>query len=158
LKPGEHFSFHVDWHYYLIDRINNISWGRGGYEYFEKEGNSLYTIVQWYPRLCAYTDEGGWQTKQFIGRGEFALTFGNFIVKMTVPEDHVVGATGECINYQQVLSPEQYNRWKLAQTAKEPVEIVTHDEALKAEKNKPKGTKTWIYKADNVRDFDAPFQ
>ncbi|MBK9983618.1 MAG: M1 family metallopeptidase [Saprospiraceae bacterium] len=153
LKPGEHFSFHVDWHYYLIDRIHSVSWGRGGYEYFEKDGNSLYTIVQWYPRLCAYTDEGGWQTKQFIGRGEFALTFGNFIVKMTVPEDHVVGATGECINYQQVLSPEQYNRWKLAQTAAEPLEIVTHDEAVKAEKNKPKGTKTWIYKADNVRDF-----
>ncbi len=153
LKPGEHFSFHVDWNYYLIDRIHSVSWGRGGYEYFEKDGNSLYTIVQWYPRLCAYTDEAGWQTKQFIGRGEFALTFGNFIVKMTVPEDHVVGATGECINYQQVLSPEQYNRWKLAQTATEPLEIVTHDEAVKAEKNKPKGTKTWIYKADNVRDF-----
>lgn len=154
LEPGEKFSFHITWYYYLIDRINSVSWGRGGYEYFEKDGNSLYTIVQWYPRLCVYSDAAGWQNKQFFGRGEFALTFGNFIVKMTVPDDHIVGATGECLNYQQVLTAEQHNRWTIAQTAKEPIEIVTLDEAKKAEKNKnQRGTKTWIYKADNVRDF-----
>ena len=154
LKPGEKFSFNIDWYYYLIDRINSPSWGRGGYEYFEEDGNSLYTIVQWYPRLCVYNDAAGWQNKQFVGRGEFALSFGNFIVKMTVPEDHIVGATGECLNYPQVLSTERYNRWKIAQTAAEPIEIVTLDEAQKAEKNKKiSGTKTWIYKADNVRDF-----
>ncbi|HEY3386444.1 MAG TPA: M1 family metallopeptidase [Saprospiraceae bacterium] len=154
LKPGEQFSFSISWYYNLIDRMNSTSWGRGGYEYFEKDGNHLFTIVQWYPRLCVYNDATGWQTKQFVGRGEFALTFGNFVVKITVPEDHVVGATGECINYAQVLSPEQYVRWKLAQQAKAPIEIVTLDEAKKAEKNKNvKGTKTWIYKADNVRDF-----
>lgn len=154
LKPGEQFSFHIAWHYYLIDRINSASWGRGGYEYFEKDGNSLYTIVQWYPRLCVYNDAEGWQNKQFVGRGEFALSFGNFIVKMTVPEDHIVGATGECLNYPQVLTATQLDRWKQAQTAKEPLEIVTLDEARQAEKHKNvKGTKTWIYKADNVRDF-----
>ena len=154
LKPGDQFVFNISWYYNLIDRMNTTSWGRGGYEYFEKDGNSLYTIVQWYPRLCAYTDEAGWQTKQFVGRGEFALTFGNFLVKMTVPEDHIVGATGECLNYAQVLSPAQNQRWKEAQAATAPVEIVTLDEARKAEKNKNvTGTKTWIYKADNVRDF-----
>ena len=154
LMPGEQFSFRIKWHYYLIDRINSTSWGRGGYEYFEKDGNSLYTIVQWYPRLCVYNDAAGWQNKQFVGRGEFALSFGNFIVKMTVPEDHIVGATGECINYPQVLNATQQKRWESAKTAEEPIEIVTLEEAEKAEKNKnKKGTKTWIYKADNVRDF-----
>ena len=154
LKTGDHFSFHIDWHFYLVDRINSTELCRGGYEYFEKDGNSLYTVSQWYPRLCVYNDASGWQTKQYIGRGEFALTFGNFIVKMTVPEDHIVGATGECINYPQVLTTTQLDRWKQAQTAEEPLEIVTLDEATKAEKNnKPKSTKTWIYKADNVRDF-----
>lgn len=154
LKPGETFSFHIEWYYNLINRVNTVSWGRGGYEPFEKDGNDLYTIVQWFPRLCVYNDATGWQNKQFVGRGEFALQFGNYVVKITVPEDHIVGATGECLNYQQVLSPERYQRWKLAQTAKEPLQIVTLDEAVKAEKNKnPKGTKTWIYKADNVRDF-----
>ncbi|MEO5905963.1 MAG: M1 family metallopeptidase, partial [Saprospiraceae bacterium] len=154
LAPNEQFSFHIDWHYYLIDRKNSVSWGRGGFELFEKDGNSLYTIVQWYPRLCVYNDASGWQNKQFIGRGEFALTFGNFIVKMTVPEDHIVGATGECLNYPQVLKADQLNRWKQAQTSTEPIEIVTLEEATNAEKNRDtKETKTWIYKADNVRDF-----
>lgn len=153
LKPGESYSFRVKWHYYLIDRINSVSWGRGGYEYFPKDGNHLFTIVQWYPRLCVYSDFQGWQNKQFVGRGEFALTFGNFVVKMTVPDDHIVGSTGECLNYSTVLSEEQLSRWKTAQSAKQPVEIVTLEEAKKNEKNKAKGTKTWIYKADNVRDF-----
>ena len=154
IERGESFTFNIAWSYNLIDRINSVSWGRGGYEYFEKDGNSLYTIAQWYPRLCAYTDDAGWQNKQFIGRGEFALTFGNFLVKITVPEDHVVGGTGECLNYQQMLTPAQYARWTQAQTSKDPVEIVTLEEAKNAEKHKDvKGTKTWIYKADNVRDF-----
>lgn len=154
IERGETFTFHISWYYNLINRMNTTSWGRGGYEYFEKDGNSLYTIVQWYPRLCAYTDDAGWQNKQFVGRGEFALTFGNFLVKMTVPEDHVVGGTGECLNYQQMLTPEQYARWTQAQTSNTPIEVVTLEEAKKAEKHKDvKGTKTWIYKADNVRDF-----
>jgi hypothetical protein len=154
IAHGESFTFNISWNYNLIDRMNSTSWGRGGYELFEKDGNSLYTMAQWYPRLCAYTDDTGWQNKQFFGRGEFALTFGNFLVKITVPEDHVVGATGECLNYPQMLTAEQYQRWTQAQTSKQPVEIVTLDEAVKAEKHKNvKGTKTWIYEANNVRDF-----
>ncbi len=154
LKSGEKISFRVKWHYYLIDRINSVTHGRGGYEYFEKDGNYLYTIVQWYPRLCVYSDFEGWQNKQFTGRGEFALTFGDFVVKMTVPDDHVVGSTGECLNYSTVLSPTHLKRWEQAKNASEPFEIVTLDEAKKNEKTKKSTTtKTWIYKADNVRDF-----
>jgi hypothetical protein len=101
-----------------------------------------------------YNEVEGWQNKQFTGRGEFALTFGNFVVKMTLPDDFMVGSTGECLNYDAMLTPEQLNRWKQAQTAKEPLQIVTLAEATKNEKSKPsKKTKTWIYKADNVRDF-----
>ena len=110
--------------------------GRGGYEYFPEDGNHLFTMAQWYPRLCVYSDFQGWQNHQFTGRGEFALTFGNFKVQMTVPADHVVGSTGECQNYAANLTPTQLSRWKKAQTSKEPVEIVTLDEAKAAEKNK----------------------
>jgi hypothetical protein len=110
-------------------------------------------MAQWYPRLCVYSDFQGWQNHQFTGRGEFALTFGNFKVQMTVPADHVIGATGECLNYQQVLTPAQYARWKKAGNSSEPIEIVTLAEATAAEKGKSKGTKTWVFKADNVRDF-----
>jgi len=151
LKPGQKFVFNVDWNYKISDRMKQG--GRGGYEYFPEDGNYLFTMAQWYPRLCVYSDFQGWQNHQFTGRGEFALTFGNFKVQMTVPADHVVGATGECQNYQQVLSPAQFGRWQKAQTAKEPVEIVTLDEAKTKEKTKSSQKKTFIFKADNVRDF-----
>lgn len=151
LKPGQRFVFNVDWYYNIPDRMSKG--GRGGYEYFPEDGNYLFTITQWYPRLCVYSDFQGWQNNQFTGRGEFALTFGNFKVQMTVPSDHVVGSTGECQNYMQMLTPAQQARWKQAQTAKEPVEIVTLAEAKAAEPKKSTTKKTWIYKADNVRDF-----
>lgn len=151
LKPGQRFVFKLDWDYKISDRMS--SGGRGGYEYFTEDGNHLFTMAQWYPRLCVYSDFQGWQNHQFTGRGEFALTFGNFKVQMTVPADHVVGSTGECLNYAANLTPAQLGRWKKAQTSKEPVEIVTLAEAKAAEKNKSTKTKTWIYKADNVRDF-----
>ncbi len=151
LKAGQRFVFKVDWDYNIANRMSEG--GRGGYEFFEEDGNYLFTMAQWYPRLCVYSDFQGWQNHQFTGRGEFALTFGNFKVQMTVPADHVVGSTGECLNYAVNLSPTQMSRWKKAQTSKEPVEIVTLAEAKEAEKKKSTKTKTWIYKADNVRDF-----
>lgn len=151
LKPGQKFIFKIDWNYHISDRMKYG--GRGGYEYFAEDGNYLFTMAQWYPRLCVYSDFQGWQNNQFTGRGEFALTFGNFKVQMTVPADHVIGATGECQNYQQVLTPAQFTRWQQAQTAKEPVEVVTLAEAKASMVKKTKATKTWIFKADNVRDF-----
>ena len=99
-------------------------------------------MSQWYPRLCVYSDFQGWQNHQFTGRGEFALTFGNFKVQMTVPADHVVGGTGECQNYAANLTPAQMARWQKAQTSKEPVEIVKINKTKKEEKNKRTKTKT----------------
>ncbi len=151
LKPGQQFVFKLTWDYKIPDRIS--MGGRGGYEYFPEDGNYLFTIAQWYPRLCVYSDHGGWQNHQFTGRGEFALTFGNFTVQMTVPADHVVASTGQCQNYAANLTAKQLARWNKAQTATEPVEIVTLDEAKAAEKTKSSQKKTWIFKANNVRDF-----
>jgi hypothetical protein len=154
LKPGQRFVFNVEWNYKLANRSDFIrfSGARGGYEPFD-DGNANFTITQWYPRLCMYNDVQGWQNKQFTGRGEFTVCFGNFKVQMTVPADHVVGSTGECQNYTQTLSATQQARWAKAQTAKEPVMIVTGEEALAASRQKSSAKKTWIYKADNVRDF-----
>ncbi len=155
LKPGQKFVFKVDWNYNIVDRGNFIRFGgaRGGYEHFAEDDNNNYTMTQWYPRLCRYSDDQGWQNHQFTGTGEFTLCFGNFKVQMTVPADHLVGATGECQNYAQTLSPVQMARWQKAQTAKEPLQIVTLDEALKTSQQKSKAKKTWVFKADNVRDF-----
>ncbi len=155
LKPGQKFVFNVDWNYKLANRGDFLRFGgaRGGYENFPEDNNNNYTMTQWYPRLCKYSDDQGWQNHQFTGTGEFTLCFGNFKVQMTVPADHMVGGTGECQNYAQTLTPVQMARWKQAQTTKEPLQIVTLDEALNASKQKSKAKKTWIYKADNVRDF-----
>ncbi len=151
LKPGQQFIFKIDWNYNIIERTK--FGGRGGFENFPEDGNDLFTMTQWYPRLCVYSDFQGWQNHQFTGSGEFALTFGNFKVSMTVPADHVVMATGQGQNYQQVLTPTQYSRWQTAQNAKEIIEIVTLDEAKAREKQKSTQKKTWIFKADMVRDF-----
>ena len=151
LKPGQKFVFKINWTYKITDRMT--VGGRGGYEYFPEDGNHIFTMTQWYPRLCVYSDFQGWQHQQFTGRGEFALTFGNFNVAITVPSDHVVMATGEGKNYPAILSPAQLARWNKAQTSTEPVEVVTLEEATKAEKGKATTQKTWIFSASNVRDF-----
>ncbi|SDG45531.1 M1 family metallopeptidase [Epilithonimonas hungarica] len=151
LKKGEKFVLKINWNYNIPNRIE--MGGRGGYENFPEDGNDLYTITQWFPRMCVYSDFHGWQNHQFTGRGEFALVFGNYKVKMNVPADHVVGGTGECKNYEQVLSSEQLARYRKAENSNEPVEIVTLDEAKKAEKKHSKQRKTWIFEANDVRDF-----
>lgn len=151
LKPGQKFTFKLSWSYKITDRMTVA--GRGGYEYFPEDGNYLFTMTQWYPRLCVYSDFQGWQNHQFTGRGEFALVFGNYKVAITVPSDHVVMATGQAQNYPAVLSAAQLARWNKAQTATEPVEVVTLDEAKAAEKNKATNNETWVFNAENVRDF-----
>jgi hypothetical protein len=148
LNPGQSYVFSIDWNYLITDY-----YGRSGMEFFPKDGNYNYNIAHWFPRMCAYNDVNGWQHKQFLGQGEFTLIFGNYKVALTVPNDHIVGATGELQNIPQVLTPTQIKRWESAKKATEPVLIVTQAEAEAAEKGKPTGKKTWIYKADNVRDF-----
>lgn len=151
LAAGESIDFSIGWWYNINDRAK--LGGRSGLEYFEEEDNYLYTIAQFFPRMAVYNDVEGWQNKQFLGRGEFTLPFGDYEVSITVPKDHVVGSTGELQNPNDVLTSKQRDRYKKARTADEPIFIVTPDEALAAEKEKASGTKTWVFKAKNVRDF-----
>ncbi len=151
LKPGQKLVFKLDWNYKIPDR--GIWGSRGGYELFPEDGNAVFTMSQFYPRLAVYSDFQGWQNTQFSGGAEFALTFGNFKVKMTVPGDFVIAATGECQNYKQLLTAAQFQRWTTALSAKDVVEVVTLDEAVANEKDKSTDKKTWIYEAENVRDF-----
>lgn len=152
LKAGEKFEFQIKWWYNINDRAK--IGGRSGLEYFPEEDNYLYTIAQFFPRMAVYTDNEGWQNKQFLGRGEFALTFGDYEVEITVPSDHVVAATGMIQNEDEVLTKEQQKRWADAQKSfDKPVFVVTEAEAKKAEKGRANDKKTWKYKAENVRDF-----
>jgi hypothetical protein len=151
LMPNSSITFQVKWWYNINDRMQ--VGGRSGYEYFEKDKNYLYTVAQFFPRMCVYNDVTGWQNKQFLGRGEFTLPFGDYEVNITVPSDHVVAATGECQNYGSILTADQKKRLEQARKSDVPVIIVTQSEAEKAELDKSKQTKTWTYKATNVRDF-----
>jgi hypothetical protein len=145
------YTFQIKWWFNVNDRMK--IGGRGGYEYFESEDNYLYTIAQFYPRMCQYSDNEGWQNKQFLGSGEFTLSFGDFNVNLTVPGDHIVASTGTLQNPKTVLTAEQQSRFAKARTSDMPVMIVTQKEAELAEKGRVKKTKTWSYKAKNVRDF-----
>ncbi len=151
LSAGSSVSFRIKWWYNINDRMK--IGGRSGYEYFEENDNYLYTIAQWFPRMCVYNDVEGWQNKQFLGRGEFTLPFGDYEVAITVPSDHIVGSTGELQNESSVLTSEQRSRFKEAAKSDTPVLIITQAEAEAAEKEKKTGEKTWIFKATNVRDF-----
>ncbi len=152
LLPNQKFIFNVAWNYNINNR--SVISDRGGFEYFAEDGNYLYTVTQWYPRMAVYSDNLGWIHKQFYGRGEFTLPFGTFRVRMTVPADHMVGATGQLQNKDKVLTATQLERWAKAQTSfDKPVIIVTQDEATKNESSRSKETKTWEFLAENVRDF-----
>ena len=151
LMQGDKYTFKIDWWYNINDRMK--IGGRSGFEYFKDEDNYLYTIAQFFPRMCVYNDVEGWQNKQFLGNGEFTLPFGDYEVDITVPEDHIVAATGELTNASKILTSEQRARWDKAKASDEPVFIVTPEEAEKAEKEKKTGTKTWHFEAENVRDF-----
>ncbi|MDC3252523.1 M1 family metallopeptidase [Schleiferiaceae bacterium] len=152
LRQGQKFSFKIKWWFNINDRMD--IGGRSGYEYFEEEDNYLYTIAQFFPRMAVYNDVEGWQNKQFLGQGEFTLPFGDYKVSITVPSDHIVASTGELTNASRILTSKQ--RARLAKAEKsydDPVIIVTQEEAEVAEKNKAKTTKTWVFEADDVRDF-----
>jgi hypothetical protein len=152
LKPGGTFVFKIKWWYNINDRIR--LGGRSGYEYFEEDGNYLYTMAQFFPRMVVYCDNQGWQHKQFLGMGEFTLNFGNYDVKITVPADHIVASTGVLQNAKEVLTADEMKRFNAAKTSDEPIVITTQEEAEKKEKNKETSkTKTWHFKAENVRDF-----
>ncbi len=150
LAPDAVFSFKVAWWFPINDR-DKVG-GRSGYEYFPAEDNYLYTIAQFYPRMCAYMDYSGWMHKQFLGQGEFTLDFGDYTLSITVPSDHIVGATGTLQNESEVLTASQRERLARARKADSPVMVVTPAEAAEAEKNKATGRKTWVFKARNVRD------
>lgn len=152
LKHKEKISFSIKWWY----NINNylLDGGRSGYEHFDADGNNLYILAQFYPRMAVYNDVEGWQNQQFWGAGEFALPFGNFEVNITVPADHIMEATGTLLNRNEVFTPAQLTRYAQAEKSfDKPVVVVTQDEAIVVEKGFATQKKTWKFKAENVRDF-----
>lgn len=152
LLPGEKITFTIEWKNYITDR-SKFRLSREGYEYFPKDDNKIFLLGHWFPRMAVYNDTEGWQNKQFQRLGEFALEFGDYAVEITVPADHIVAGTGTLVNEQEVLTSEQQRRLAAArENTADLTMIITPEEALTNEKDKAKGTKTWKFKAENVRD------
>ncbi|WP_086739838.1 M1 family metallopeptidase [Erythrobacter colymbi] len=155
LAPGQTTEFVIEWAFNIVeeDAIN----ARSGYEHFpddpRKGGNDIFLLAQWFPRMVVYSDYEGWHNKEFLGRGEFTLEFGDYEVDLTVPSDHIVAATGTIQNPDAVLTAAQRQRLESAKSAAAPVFVVTPQEAAAAEAGNPKGSKTWKFAAKNVRDF-----
>lgn len=155
LRAGKSIDFSIDFAFNIVEE-DAVS-ARSGYEHFPEDaregGNDIFLFAQWFPRLHAFTDYEAWTNKEFLGRGEFTLEFGNYEVTIDVPADHIVSATGELSNARSVLTSTQRKRLKQAETAKRPVFIVTEEEALDNEKAGTNKRKTWKFSAENVRDF-----
>lgn len=151
LLPGESVALNISWSYRINDARDQ---GRCGYEYFPEDGNYIYEIAQFYPRVCTYDEIWGWENKPFLGDAEFGLEFGDFELSIDVPTGYLVTATGELKNEAEVLSKVQLSRLaKLKQSLGEPEFIVTAQEAYLAAKAKPNGRSIWKFSARNVRDM-----
>ena len=163
LMPGGSTVIKIDFSYNIVNA--KLLRARGGYEFFEKDRNYIYEIAQWFPRVVSYTDYTGWQHKQFLGRGEFTLELGDYTVRITAPADMVIAATGVLSNADQVLEPVWAERLEKARSAKRPMFIITPEEAKQTEspaeddgdeatdKQGTGETKTWVFRAEDVRDF-----
>ena len=152
IKSGQEFNFSIKWWYKINNHVPLRD--RSGYEYFSEDDNRAYVIAQFFPRLAVYNDIEGWQNYQFWGNGEFALNFGDYDVKITVPDDHIMEATGELQNPKEVLSKYELQRYKKAANSfDKPVIIVSEEEVREKEKRKSNGKSTWHFVAKNVRDF-----
>jgi hypothetical protein len=155
LKHGESITFSLDFAFNILDE--DAVGARSGFEHFpddaRKGGNDIFLLAQWFPRLAAFSDYEAWHNKEFLGRGEFTLEFGDYDVSMTVPADHIVASTGVLQNPDEVLTATQRERLEQAKTAKRPVFVVTAEEALDNEKASTDETKIWRFTAENVRDF-----
>ncbi|MFN5496890.1 MAG: M1 family metallopeptidase [bacterium] len=158
LAPGASFSCDMSWRFLVMK--NTTSRARSNYELLGENDPTrpdadlapLYVMAQFFPRAAPYTDMRGWQHKQFLGTGEFALEFGDYTLAVTVPDNWTVAATGELQNPAEVLSAEQRARLDEAAKDEKPRFITTPDEAATRRAAKPAGTRTWRFKADNVRD------
>jgi len=149
LPPGGKAVLDVEWYFPFLQEIGS----RMGIS--EVDGDFIYEVAQWYPRLAVYDDVRGWNTEQYLGNGEFYLEYGRFDVSITVPASMIVAATGTLQNAVAVLTPAQRARLALARASDTTVMIRGKNEVRDPD-SRPRsvaGTLTWRFVADSVRDF-----
>ena len=112
----------------------------------------IFTVAQWYPRMCVYDDIQGWNTNPYLGASEFYLEYGDFDVNITAPSNHFVVCSGELVNSKEVYSIEQQKRWEQASKSDQTVVIRSAEEVKNNSNIVSKANKTWRFKIKNARD------
>ena len=117
------------------------------------DNGKVYTIAQWYPRMCVYDDLNAWNNLPYTGQGEFYLEYGDFNVNITAPSDHIVVCSGELLNPLETYTLDQLDRWAQAESSDETV-MIRRPEEIKDPSTRPSGKKmtTWRFKIENARD------
>ena len=128
-------------------------YGADRFGIMKTSSGDVFTIAQWYPRMCVYDDVSGWNTDPYLGPSEFYLEYGDFEFNITAPENHIVAAGGVLLNPIEVLTAEQMKRLSSAKESDKTVYIRTSEEVASSNKGirKP-GTKTWRFSLKNARD------
>jgi hypothetical protein len=116
------------------------------------KNGEIFTVAQWYPRMCVFDDVQGWNTEPYLGPSEFYLEYGNFDIELTAPATHIVVCSGELLNPVDVLTPTQLKRYEEAKQSDKTVFIRTEKEVTKADSRPKANTLTWKYKIANARD------
>jgi hypothetical protein len=117
------------------------------------DNGKVYTVAQWYPRMCVYDDLRGWNILPYTGQGEFYLEYGDFNVNITAPSDHIVVCSGELLNPLETYTLDQLDRWAKAEASDETV-IIRSAEEINDSSSRPIGKKmiTWRFRIENARD------
>ena len=116
------------------------------------KNGKVYSIAQWYPRVCVFDDILGWNTQPYTGPGEFYLEFGDFNVEITAPANHIVALGGELLNPSEVWTQTQLARYNEAQNSDKTVMIRSLKEVTDKNTRPNKKDLTWKYRLENAHD------
>jgi hypothetical protein len=149
LKPHQSLKMIVDWSFPMPTESRL----RMGFD-DAYEAGAVWELAQWIPVPVVYDDVYGWNTRPYIGNGEFYTNFGDYKVSITVPRDHIVVASGSLVNPRDVLTREQQERLEQAMESDEVIAIVSKEEVGSPE-SRPEGEEalTWKFEGDNIRTF-----
>ncbi len=146
LKTSGKFSFTIAFEFvvpkYGTDRLGRLDTKNGW----------VYTIAQWFPRLCVYDDIQGWNTLPYIGAGEFYLEYGDIEYNITAPSGFIVVGSGEMLNEKEVLTPEQQARLNNARNSDKTVLLRSAEEINNVKSRPAAANLTWKFKIANARD------
>lgn len=153
LAAGGTISIKIVYSYTIPRFFYNADFNVNRTDIMPTSHGNIYSMAQWYPRLCVLDDVEGWNTLPYLGNGEFYLEYGDFNVNITLPSAYIVSASGELLNPAEVLTPLQLKRWQQAQNSDTKVFIRTPEEVTRAASRPSRPTCTWKFRIKDSRDF-----